>query len=153
MKANQQFTTQASGHALACISAGECKPALIHVSPSLTTSLSSPCPCAALRSLLTQDDGYAGTLSNKRQPNNAGELGRDGDPLVPGLVQGALAGVKVGHGHVPPRRAGRKGTDAWCKSERQHWGPCMLFGSLQWALAARTVAVLVSVPHVSAEMP
>lgn len=38
---------------------------------------------------------YAGTLSNKRQPNDAGELGRDDDPLVPGLVGGLLAGVKV----------------------------------------------------------
>ncbi|GLC68263.1 hypothetical protein PLESTF_000668100 [Pleodorina starrii] len=43
----------------------------------------------------SQDDGYAGTLSNKRQPNNAGELGREGDPRVPGRVGGALAGKKV----------------------------------------------------------
>ncbi len=31
----------------------------------------------------SQDDGYAGTLANKRKPNEAGELGRDGDPFVP----------------------------------------------------------------------
>ncbi|PNW71586.1 hypothetical protein CHLRE_16g660390v5 [Chlamydomonas reinhardtii] len=43
----------------------------------------------------SQDDGYAGTLSNKHQPNNAGELGREGDPLVPGRVGGVLAGHKV----------------------------------------------------------
>ncbi|KAG2451726.1 hypothetical protein HYH02_003506 [Chlamydomonas schloesseri] len=44
----------------------------------------------------SQDDGYAGTLSNKHEPNNAGELGREGgDPLVPGRVGGVLAGHKV----------------------------------------------------------
>lgn len=34
-----------------------------------------------------QDDGYAGTLSNKRHWNDAGELGRDTDPLEPGKVR------------------------------------------------------------------
>ncbi|GLC45365.1 hypothetical protein PLESTB_000314600 [Pleodorina starrii] len=43
----------------------------------------------------SQDDGYAGTLPKKHQPNEAGELGRDGDPLVPGRVAGALTGQKV----------------------------------------------------------
>ncbi|GLI66279.1 hypothetical protein VaNZ11_010037 [Volvox africanus] len=43
----------------------------------------------------SQDDGYAGTLSNRRPHNNAGELGREGDPLLPGRVTGALAGKKV----------------------------------------------------------
>ncbi|KAG2484068.1 hypothetical protein HYH03_017088 [Edaphochlamys debaryana] len=43
----------------------------------------------------TQDDGYAGTLENPRNYNNAGELGREGDPLTPGLVQGELVGKKV----------------------------------------------------------
>ncbi|GLC45471.1 hypothetical protein PLESTB_000317600 [Pleodorina starrii] len=43
----------------------------------------------------SQDDGYAGTLSHRRPPNNAGELGRDGDPLLPGRVAGALTGQKV----------------------------------------------------------
>ncbi|GIL66835.1 hypothetical protein Vafri_20228 [Volvox africanus] len=43
----------------------------------------------------SQDDGYAGTLSNRRPHNNAGELGREGDPLLPGIVKGALAGKKV----------------------------------------------------------
>jgi hypothetical protein len=33
-----------------------------------------------------QDDGYAGTLKNKRGWNDGGELGRDDDPLVPGKV-------------------------------------------------------------------
>ncbi|GLI71601.1 hypothetical protein VaNZ11_016865 [Volvox africanus] len=43
----------------------------------------------------SQDDGYAGTLPDKHAPNLAGELGRDGDPLVPGRVAGALSGLKV----------------------------------------------------------
>lgn len=45
--------------------------------------------------LVPQDDGYAGTLSHKREPNNAGELGRDSDPFLPGKVAGALTGEKV----------------------------------------------------------
>ncbi|KAG2441828.1 hypothetical protein HXX76_003436 [Chlamydomonas incerta] len=49
----------------------------------------------AVYTCASQDDGYAGTLSNKHTPNNAGELGRDGDPLVPGRVGGVLAGHKV----------------------------------------------------------
>ncbi|GFR45882.1 hypothetical protein Agub_g7335 [Astrephomene gubernaculifera] len=43
----------------------------------------------------SQDDGYAGTLENKHAPNEVGELGRGGDPLVPGRVTGVLAGHKV----------------------------------------------------------
>ncbi|GIL90771.1 hypothetical protein Vretimale_16845 [Volvox reticuliferus] len=43
----------------------------------------------------SQDDGYAGTLSNRRAHNNAGELGREGNPLVPGRVTGVLSGKKV----------------------------------------------------------
>ncbi|GIL90772.1 hypothetical protein Vretimale_16845 [Volvox reticuliferus] len=43
----------------------------------------------------SQDDGYAGTLPEKHDPNKAGELGRDGDPFVPGRVAGALSGQKV----------------------------------------------------------
>lgn len=39
---------------------------------------------------------YAGTLSNKHIPNNAGELGREGEPYVPGRVGGLLEGHKVG---------------------------------------------------------
>ena len=35
-----------------------------------------------------QDDGYAGTLKNKREPNTAGELGRTTHPLVPMQVGG-----------------------------------------------------------------
>lgn len=35
-----------------------------------------------------QDDGYAGTLSTKRAWNNAGELGRTTNPLLPGKVGG-----------------------------------------------------------------
>jgi hypothetical protein len=34
----------------------------------------------------TQDDGYAGTLESKRKPNDAKELGREGEPNVPGQV-------------------------------------------------------------------
>ncbi|GIL90839.1 hypothetical protein Vretimale_16779 [Volvox reticuliferus] len=43
----------------------------------------------------SQDDGYAGTLSSRRAYNNAGELGRGGDPLLPGRVTGVLSGKKV----------------------------------------------------------
>lgn len=34
-----------------------------------------------------QDDGYAGTLVRKRKPNEVGELGRTGNPLVPMQVR------------------------------------------------------------------
>jgi hypothetical protein len=36
----------------------------------------------------TQDDGYAGTLENKRKPNDAKELGREGPEYMPGQVGG-----------------------------------------------------------------
>lgn len=42
----------------------------------------------------TQDDGYAGTLENKRKPNDAKELGREGPEYMPGQV-GAGGAVMV----------------------------------------------------------
>lgn len=35
-----------------------------------------------------QDDGYGGTLKNKRKWNEANELGRSSNPIVPGRVRG-----------------------------------------------------------------
>jgi hypothetical protein len=67
----------------------------------------------------TQDDGYAGTLENKRKPNDAMELAREGEPYLPGQVGGGRAagggggscrclagGVQEGRqGRGPGRRA------------------------------------------------
>lgn len=50
----------------------------------------------------TGDDGYAGTLPNRRAPNAAGELGRGGPPGAPGRVEGVAraAAVAAGREHA-----------------------------------------------------
>lgn len=57
-----------------------------------------------------QDDGYAGTLKNKRKPNDAGELGREAfvdksgfSPYLPERVKGELEGK-----HIVAVAAGRE---------------------------------------------
>jgi hypothetical protein len=47
--------------------------------------------------LCKQDDGYAGTLENKRKPNTAGELGREGDPFIPMQVRPRAGRVVPSH--------------------------------------------------------
>jgi len=49
--------------------------------------------------LVCQDDGYAGTLEKKRTPNTAGELGREGNPLIPLRVREGSSCERGGTSH------------------------------------------------------
>jgi alpha-tubulin suppressor-like RCC1 family protein len=90
----------------------------------------------------TQDDGYAGTLKAAREPNAAGELGREGSPFVPGQVLGALQGkvvtaVAAGREHALVATAdgevyswGGRGALLVGRSGDHH-GPGLLHGALE----------------------